>query len=816
MVGRTDAFCHHVNALPGSRECLAAGPWPGFLADRRRLTAWTTLRELVILWLHYAVLTYISALRCEKRTDSTLRGTSSFVRSTCTHPLPLIMSSNPFGDKIVGRGVRGRGRGASVSGRGSKGGRGRGGRQGSAAAVACNNHRPRWASTSDANTNRKKLLVLHGNRQTGELLLGRMEKLQKTLLREDGLGWQMDAPEAPHLYSEEDDSGDDESDKYTSNTSRWQRTWWHRKGNTYQGLEESITMLHQMWNDSTDDQDFVGILGFSQGSRLAHIISILHTITNSVAFPGLQFVVHASGYGDCPMPDNFVTYLKDEWGSVISPSVLSSLDDPQYNFDEVKIQITNLHVMGENDKLVPVSSSRALMKYYDNPQVHVHPGGHHVPVKAGDVQKYVQFLKDVQDDVKIQLQSTSLGTNSTLLSDTTATPPEAPTVEPPDEEHGQSQIDEVSALAQIFPDEFQLLSESTPINLDNHDPHDYSGEARSYQHPIRYSIKLQPQDDCEQQLWPRKSISLGIKYPPTYPDISPLVSLIHDMNYLEFSLHQSEALLSAVRRAMEEEEGMPCVMSMVYAARDFFEGGGLSQSASSGHGDTRNTAITSELNATIDDEEEPPPSDGLTASLRSASSKRIEECTLQGLQIASAMLERTHSDDVGEVNGSGKGGSWKYTIGLVGKPSAGKSTLFNAATAFARQRGSTREGNINGDCDDESDIAIGGAAMAPHPFTTIDPNVGYCLVPAPTGACPEDDAEDLAVLTASGLTLGSTHGRDSTGRRLLPVCLKDVAGLVPGAYQGRGKGNKVGMLLRIMCYALLLLFLTLMLVSTVP
>ncbi len=28
------------------------------------------------------------------------------------------------------------------------------------------------------------------------------------------------------------------------------------------------------------------------------------------------------------------------------------------------------------------------------------------------------------------------------------------------------------------------------------------------------------------------------------------------------------------------------------------------------------------------------------------------------------------------------------------------------------------------------------------------------------------------------------------GRRLIPVMLKDVAGLVPGAYQGRGRGNK--------------------------
>lgn len=34
------------------------------------------------------------------------------------------------------------------------------------------------------------------------------------------------------------------------------------------------------------------------------------------------------------------------------------------------------------------------------------------------------------------------------------------------------------------------------------------------------------------------------------------------------------------------------------------------------------------------------------------------------------------------------------------------------------------------------------------------------------------------------------HGRASDGRRLLPCTLVDVAGLVPGAYQGRGKGNQ--------------------------
>lgn len=77
--------------------------------------------------------------------------------------------------------------------------------------------------------------------------------------------------------------------------------------------------------------------------------------------------------------------------------------------------------------------------------------------------------------------------------------------------------------------------------------------------------------------------------------------------------------------------------------------------------------------------------------------------------------------------------------------------------------------------------------MAPHPFTTIDPNIGYCLVPAPTGSCPEEEEQHIMQIAS----ISCAHGRDSKGRRLLPVLLKDVAGLVPGAYQGRGRGNKV-------------------------
>ena len=586
-----------------------------------------------------------------------------------------------------------------------------------------------------------KILVLHGNRQTGELLLGRLAKLQKAVSKE--LQLEFVAPDAPFLFADGDEdleeSCHDNNDSVS--TLQWQRTWWHRKGNTYHGLEESITKIEQLWNDNGG---FVGILGFSQGSRLAHIISILHTVTNGDAFQGLRSVVHVSGYNG-PIPPNFKAYLQDNWSQY----------NNNFHFDEsIIISLPSLHVMGSTDKLVPIDESKELSGIYNKPSIHIHPGGHHVPVKARDIEQYLMFWRTLESiDEQVE-------TSKTLS---------------PDEEHAQAQIDEVYALSQIFPT-FQLLSETECIDPDSADPDDYSEESRKYTHPISYTILLQPEDgEIEQQFWPPKKVSLQVKYPPDYPDCSPIISLQHEMNYFEFSSSQSELLMKKLTLTMNDEEGMPCVMSLVYAAREFFEEGGLAKGLA---------ALPSEEKSVSEDEviENEKQESSLTSSLPPASDARIEKCRQEGWLISCQMMEN-------RSNNSGKGGSWKqFTIGLVGKPSAGKSTLFNAATAFARQRSGMPSTKHNGG-EDEDGIILGGAAMAPHPFTTIDPNIGFCFVPTVDGSCPEDDKEGCKFLSKKGIPLGSCHGR-ADGKRLIPVVLKDVAGLVPGAYEGRGKGNK--------------------------
>ncbi len=92
-------------------------------------------------------------------------------------------------------------------------------------------------------------------------------------------------------------------------------------------------------------------------------------------------------------------------------------------------------------------------------------------------------------------------------------------------------------------------------------------------------------------------------------------------------------------------------------------------------------------------------------------------------------------------------------IGLVGKPSVGKSTFFKAAT-------------------------LAEVEIASYPFTTIKANhgVGYVKV-----ACIDKEFNTQC---------NPNHGFCINHQRFVPIELMDVAGLVPGASEGKGLGNQ--------------------------
>ncbi len=94
-----------------------------------------------------------------------------------------------------------------------------------------------------------------------------------------------------------------------------------------------------------------------------------------------------------------------------------------------------------------------------------------------------------------------------------------------------------------------------------------------------------------------------------------------------------------------------------------------------------------------------------------------------------------------------------FSVGIVGKPSCGKTSFTNAACM--------------------TDFKVGS-----YPFTTIDANVGVTHVRTPC-ACVDFGVKD-----------NPKNSICIEGVRLVPVKLIDVAGLVPGAHEGRGMGNQ--------------------------
>jgi GTP-binding protein YchF len=87
-----------------------------------------------------------------------------------------------------------------------------------------------------------------------------------------------------------------------------------------------------------------------------------------------------------------------------------------------------------------------------------------------------------------------------------------------------------------------------------------------------------------------------------------------------------------------------------------------------------------------------------------------------------------------------------FNCGIVGLPNVGKSTIFNALTSA-------------------------GAQASNYPFTTIDPNVGVVDM-------PDERLQQLAEMYQP--------------KKLTPTVMEfvDIAGLVKGASQGEGLGNK--------------------------
>eukprot|EP00537_Pseudo-nitzschia_pungens_P013451 CAMPEP_0172388148 /NCGR_PEP_ID=MMETSP1061-20121228/5301_1 /TAXON_ID=37318 /ORGANISM="Pseudo-nitzschia pungens, Strain cf. pungens" /LENGTH=346 /DNA_ID=CAMNT_0013117969 /DNA_START=63 /DNA_END=1106 /DNA_ORIENTATION=- len=157
----------------------------------------------------------------------------------------------------------------------------------------------------------------------------------------------------------------------------------------------------------------------------------------------------------------------------------------------------------------------------------------------------------------------------------------------PNDETADLQREEVQALEAIFDSAFELRSSRCEQEDDE-----------TFEFPIVYRIKLNDIDAADDissdgieidgnRNWPKRPLTVEVQYPKDYPsdngeegeedhDIDttstdPSFRLLHENSALEFPSSVSEKLLAILAETAENERGMPCVLSCLYAAREFLD-----------------------------------------------------------------------------------------------------------------------------------------------------------------------------------------------------------------------------------------------------
>uniref|UniRef100_A0A6S8DYZ3 OBG-type G domain-containing protein n=1 Tax=Aureoumbra lagunensis TaxID=44058 RepID=A0A6S8DYZ3_9STRA len=380
---------------------------------------------------------------------------------------------------------------------------------------------------------------------------------------------------------------------------------------------------------------------------------------------------------------------------IASPPSRPGLEDWGVNAKTISLPI--LVVVGAKDELIkPNESINTVRAVSSEAQVYQHPKGHCLPVRASDLQAYTRFLSKALEDKSISR------TNKIKQIEITT-----PEIE-----------DEAEALEAIFSEDFLRRSMNIfQVTLTR------EGKSKSLSLPLFLIAHL----------------------PPNYPNEGrPHYTIETRMNGLEFPHAASVALRSAADQAFVC--GEPAVYSAVLACNDLLRDQGIS-----------------EVRESIVEEE------GITEQIEQSDDMSQIQAAVTQLELEAlwrAARSKLDEEIMHESNSSTNlhkqlktRGYWKLSVGIVGKPSVGKSTLFNAVTRST------------------------GAKTAAYPFTTIDPNIREALYAMPVECEPIPIEDHLKKQTLA-------FGRDAHGRRLMPVLLKDVAGLVPGAYRGLGKGNR--------------------------
>ncbi|CAK0869021.1 unnamed protein product, partial [Prorocentrum cordatum] len=300
------------------------------------------------------------------------------------------------------------------------------------------------------------------------------------------------------------------------------------------------------------------------------------------------------------------------------------------------LPIASLHFVSENDTCVPAAESRKFAMAFCGAEVREHCGGHTLPQRADDVRGVCSFLEARRDEVY---------------------PPAAAPVlqggpaEHPDPRLDPEQADELEALEAILaPGEFARVAPAWPVRL---------------------AVRLG--SSTADHTTP--SGVLRFTMPPGYPQAAMCrCELVTDS--LALAAHKKD--LMAAQLWVEEHQA---------------------EIVAVGAGGATAAAAAAEALLEEDDEEGDKANKWWLREEGEVDETLLRDAELRAAELLPSLLGDAAATWARECGAGGFGKPWEFVIGLVGKPSAGKSTFFNAAT--------------QPDCPEKE------AAMAPHPFTTM-------------------------------------------------------------------------------------------------
>lgn len=541
------------------------------------------------------------------------------------------------------------------------------------------------------------VLCLHGRVQCGEIFSHRLSGLRKKLaaLSPELELWCPDGPvELPLRPGEQ------------LPMRGWSRS--ESRGACAAGrFDEAAAQLTEVAQADCRVGRVVGLIGFSEGA------SLVAALTRAGAFPELQWVVLAG-----------------------APDLAPAFWDP----NGALVRVPSLHLMGDRDDLVPPDESARLACRFRNPVIRRHGAGHIFPSKPSELQHIVSFI----EQHRTLPQSEPAVANSAFAA-------------------SEELLEELEALPEIYPDVFELAPSGAGCSVTvSNSAGDFQVElvfAFTSEYPVAAAVGVAvgrtescpPLLVAEVDRVATAAAAENEGCPAVFGVVQEVQSFLDD--------HEAVAAIFAQIRAkfVHDSEG-PEHSAKLWGAAATGE-----QPAC---GDPAAAAIKGEGLGGKDEIEDFGDGEGGSGAVEvddgTITDQQLSALTSAALA-ATRVAEQPPPDSVvGEPTESWNGQlRWKggkgdrgrmhwgnFTVGLVGKPSAGKSTFFNACKT----------------------IGTAEAKVGAFPFTTIEPNIGrgsYRVeYPAVIQCSPE----------------ARSHG--------VEIFLKDVAGLVPGAYQGRGKGNR--------------------------